>query len=143
MSLSRGNNPHCNNEMNVALPRVSFSFCALQALPLKPVCLAGITWLRTHKTIRCWNMLYKHVGRKNVLLFICNRELFCNNNNRIISNGTRCKKCFITYKNTDGKSSNNIVVGFSCFVFFCRQTENLKLSFCGTPATHTDTKRGN
>lgn len=98
------------------------------------------------------NSLLEHVvqisdaGRKNVLLFICNSELFATTTTTTttgsLQKGQDAKSVF-TCKSTDGKSSNNSIVGFSCFVFICRQTENLKLNSGGTLATHMDTKRGN
>lgn len=88
-----------------------------------------------------------HAGRQNALPFICDAELFifyffakATTKASFLCKWDKMPK--YTCKNTEGKSSNNVVVGF-CSLFICWQAEDLKLNSDGTAVTHADPKRGN
>lgn len=133
VSLPQGSKSHCNNEMNVTLARLSLSFCETRAMPRRPVVWPGFTWLRT----RLNASLLEHAAQH----FRCrSKKLYC----RLFATLSRflqqqqqqlqkrlCKwdkmqRVLFTCKNTEGKSSNNVAVGFCC-LFICRQAENRKI----------------
>lgn len=145
VSLPQGNKAHCNNEMNVTLARVSFSFCEMRAMPQNPVVWPGSRGCAHAKRLaagtRCSN--FRRWSKKMYCHLFATLSFFLQQQQqKHLCKWDKMQKVLFTCKNTEGKSSNNVVVGFCC-LFVCRQAENLKLNSDCTPATHTDTKSGN
>lgn len=147
VSLPQGNKAHCNNEMNVTLARVSFSFCEMRAMTRNPVAWPGSRGCAHAKRLAagtcCSN--FRRWSKKCTAIYLRHWAFLQQQQQqqqKHLCKWDKMQKVLFTCKNTEGKSSNNVVVGFCC-LFICRQAENLKLNSDGTPATHTDTKRGN